>query len=47
MNTIISELKVNEYFFQQSPTICKYLLADKILQAVRKVQKEEVESDEQ
>lgn len=42
VNTIIGELKVNGYIRQQSATRGKYLLTEKAIQAVRKIQKEEV-----
>lgn len=42
VNTIIGELKNNGYIQQQSPTRGKYLLTNKAIQVVRKIQKEEV-----
>lgn len=42
VNTIIGELKSNGYIQQQSPTRGKYLLTNKAIQVVRKIQKEEV-----
>jgi predicted transcriptional regulator len=42
VNTIIGELKSNGYVQQQSSTRGKYLLTNKAIQVVRKIQKEEV-----
>lgn len=45
VNTIIGELKENGYIQQQSSTRGKYLLTDKAVQAVDKIQKEEADSN--
>lgn len=45
VNTIIGELKGNGYIQQQSSTRGKYLLTDKAVQAVDKIQKEEADSN--
>ncbi len=45
VNTIIGELKENGYVQQQSSTRGKYLLTNKAVQAVAKIQKEEADSN--
>lgn len=45
VNTIIGELKENGYIQQQSSTRGKYLLTDRAVYAVAKIQKEEADSD--
>ena len=45
VNVIIGELKENGYIQQQSSTRGKYLLTDKAVQAVDKIQKEEADSN--
>ena len=45
VNTIIGELKEYGYIKQQSSTRGKYLLTDKAVYAVAKIQKEEADSN--